>query len=209
MALSISSPELLLLTIEVISELLLPLDYLAGEAWLRAGKACLSNSGYFHSDSWIHLILVHKTFLFPLEDTEIFDTRWVQSPACLSAAIHQSWAWRGHYCSTHSALPWRERTLFCTLFCGRHENLARYIFISFHDGNALVLWSYWKGSPSPEVKCDHLVQTRPRNETNPVPLPREPQELQLPEEARSAALLRDPVVTTEEHFPLSSDQSHL
>lgn len=47
-------------------------------------------------------------------------------------------------------------------------------------------------------------------QTNPLPLPKEPQELQLPEEIRSSALLHeDPVVTIEENIPLSSDQSHL
>lgn len=56
-----------------------------------------------------------------------------------------------------------ERETTCTLFSGRHKNLAGYIFVSFHNGNAQVLWSYWTGSPSPEVKCDHLVQSWPRN----------------------------------------------
>lgn len=46
-------------------------------------------------------------------------------------------------------------------------------------------------------------------QTNPLPLPREPQELQLPEEIRTTALFRDPVVTIEENIPLSSDQPHL
>lgn len=48
------------------------------------GRESLSNSGCFDFDSWIHLILVHKTFLFPPEDTEIFDPQWVHFPACLS-----------------------------------------------------------------------------------------------------------------------------
>lgn len=41
-------------------------------------------------------------------------------------------------------------------------------------------------------------------QTNPLPLPREPQELQLPQEIRITTLPYDPVVKIEENIPLNA-----
>lgn len=45
-----------------------------------------------------------------------------------------------------------------------------------------------------------LFKTSQEMQTNPVALPREPQELQLPQETGTTALSHDPVVSTEEIF---------
>lgn len=61
-------PKLLQLRVQVIPETLLLINWQEKPAYGQ-GRAD-SNHAYF--DSWIHLILVPKTFLFPSEDTEIF-----------------------------------------------------------------------------------------------------------------------------------------